>query len=244
MKLLDIFKLVAWEVVNPLLLHAKKQRRYVFNGSYIGINLGCGMDNPSKWLGIDGGVYVLLQKVPVPILKLVSRFTETQKKYSVEEYIQKIRGGDFLHHELDYGIPFDDNCIPAIFSSHFFEHITQMDANRLLRECFRVLKPGGTIRVVVPSLDEEVARIRQAVRQYEAGDVSAIQAFVTSNGVGYTNKYDNHRWMYNFAEMREALRRAGFVQITEVRFRQGRIPEVEKLDTRGGIFVEASKPEA
>jgi len=243
MRVLDIFKLVAWEVVNPLLLQAKKRKRYVFNGSYAGINLGCGYDNPSNWLGIDGGVYVLLQKAPTPILRFLSKFTKTQKKYSREEYLQKIRGSNVLHHELDYGIPFDDDKIPAIFSSHFFEHITQMDANRLLHECFRVLKPGGIIRLVVPSLDAEVGRIRQAITQYEAGDISGIQPFVTSDIVGYTNKYGHHRWMYNFAEMRDALRRAGFVQISEEKFREGRIPDVEKLDTRVGIFVEASKPE-
>jgi len=124
MKALDIFKLVAWEVVNPLLLQAKKRKRYVFNGSYAGINLGCGYDNPSNWLGIDGGVYVLLQKAPTPILRFLSKFTKTQKKYSREEYLQKILGSKVLHYELDYGIPFDDNRIPAIFSSHFFEHIT------------------------------------------------------------------------------------------------------------------------
>ena len=242
MRLIDTFKLVVWEVFNPLLLRAKKRKRYPFNGAFLGLNLGCGMDNPRKWLGVDGGVYVLLQKVPTPVLKLVSKLMDTQKTYSREEYIQKIRNANVLHHELDYGIPFDDNTIPAVFSSHLFEHITKKDADRLLHECFRVLKPGGIIRVVVPSLDVEVERIRNAIRSYDSGDPSSIQPWVTSNVVGYTNKYANHRWMYNFPELSDALRRAGFVEITEQKFKEGRMPDVERLDTRGGIFAEAVKP--
>src|SRR5436190_10746610 len=118
MRLIDTLKLVVWEVFNPLVLRAKKGKRYPFNGANLGLNLGCGMDNPRKWLGVDGGVYVLLQKAPTPVLKLVSKFMSTRKTYSRGEYIQKIRNANVLHHELDYGIPFDDDTIPAIFSSH------------------------------------------------------------------------------------------------------------------------------
>jgi predicted SAM-dependent methyltransferase len=200
------------------------------------------MNNAGNWLGIDGGVYVLLQKAPPTIVRMSYPLMTMKKEYSRDEYVKRIRSMTVLHHELDYGIPFNDNTVPAVFSSHFLEHVGHREAQKLLGECFRVLKPGGIIRIVVPSLDTEVQRIRQALERYEAGEITDIQPFVTTNVVGYSNKYSNHRWMYNFTELRSALETAGFTQVVEQSYRKGRIPDVEKLDNRGGLLVEAIKP--
>jgi predicted SAM-dependent methyltransferase len=242
MKLKDALQLMAWEGVNPLLLGWKKRKRYHFNGTYRGINLGCGMDNPAEWLGIDGGVYVLMHSIPKPVLRMAYRMTTARKGYSEEEYINKIRGTKVLHYDLAYGIPFQDASVPAVYSSHFFEHIAKKDAERLLKECFRVMKPGGMIRIVVPSLETEVKKMREAVEQYGGGDVKAVQQYLTSNIIGYNNAYNNHRWMYNFDEMREVLMGAGFTDVTERTFREGAFPDVERIETRGGLAVEAVKP--
>ncbi len=42
----------------------------------------------------------------------------------------------------------EDASVDHIFSSHFFEHISEI--SRLVKEIARVLKVGGTIKVVVP----------------------------------------------------------------------------------------------
>jgi SAM-dependent methyltransferase len=47
-------------------------------------------------------------------------------------------------------LPFEDASVDTIFAFHFFEHLTGAHAIRLLRECERVLKPEGTINIVVP----------------------------------------------------------------------------------------------
>jgi predicted SAM-dependent methyltransferase len=48
---------------------------------------------------------------------------------------------------------FDDETFVYIFSEHFFEHLFLDEACELLKECVRVLAPGGCIRVVVPDAD-------------------------------------------------------------------------------------------
>jgi predicted SAM-dependent methyltransferase len=242
MKLKDALQLMAWEGLNPLLLGWKKRKRYHFNGTYTGINLGCGMDNPDNWLGIDGGVYVLMHSIPTPLLKVIYNMTTAKKGYTQEEYLRKIQGTKVLHFDLAHGIPFEDASVPAIYSSHFFEHITKADAEKLMKECFRVLKPGGMIRIVVPSLETEVRKMREAVEQYASGDVKAVQPYVTSNIVGFNNAYNNHRWMYNFCEMRGALERAGFTDVVERTYHEGKFPDIQRVETRGGLTVEAVKP--
>ncbi len=56
-----------------------------------------------------------------------------------------------LYWDLRYGIPFADNRVDALYSSHMFEHLTYDQGQALLRECLRVLKPGGSFSIVVPN---------------------------------------------------------------------------------------------
>jgi predicted SAM-dependent methyltransferase len=56
-----------------------------------------------------------------------------------------------LYWDLRYGIPFGDNSVDALYSSHLFEHLPYEDGQKLLRESLRVLKPGGSFSIVVPN---------------------------------------------------------------------------------------------
>ena len=50
-------------------------------------------------------------------------------------------------------LEFNDNTFDVVYHSHLLEHFNRQDGLRLLRECYRVCKPGGVIRVVVPDLE-------------------------------------------------------------------------------------------
>lgn len=62
-----------------------------------------------------------------------------------------------IEHDLRHGLPFEVDSCDAVYHSHVLEHLTRADGERLLAQCFRVLKPGGVLRVVVPDL-EQIAR--------------------------------------------------------------------------------------
>ncbi len=51
---------------------------------------------------------------------------------------------------LTHPFPFDDNSIDGIFSSHVFEHFDACQLQHIVRELYRILKPGGILRVSVP----------------------------------------------------------------------------------------------
>ena len=55
--------------------------------------------------------------------------------------------------DLRKGVPFPDNTFDAVYHSHFIEHLNRTEAGLLLKECFRVLKSDGIIRVAVPDLE-------------------------------------------------------------------------------------------
>lgn len=59
--------------------------------------------------------------------------------------------------DLRQGLPFPESVADVCYSSHVLEHLEQEDGVRFLRDVFRVLKPGGVVRIVVPDL-EGIAR--------------------------------------------------------------------------------------
>jgi len=62
-----------------------------------------------------------------------------------------------IQHDLRQGLPFEDDCMDAVYHSHVIEHLTEEDGQKLLGECYRVLRPGGILRVAAPDL-EGIAR--------------------------------------------------------------------------------------
>ncbi|MBK1656075.1 TylF/MycF/NovP-related O-methyltransferase [Allochromatium vinosum] len=65
---------------------------------------------------------------------------------------------EVIAHDLTQGIPFASESFDVVYHSHLLEHFTKDYAPRFLRECHRVLTPGGIIRVAVPDL-EAIARL-------------------------------------------------------------------------------------
>lgn len=55
--------------------------------------------------------------------------------------------------DIRKGLPFEDDSIDYCYSSHVLEHLDTAAAESLLKEMWRVLRPGGAIRLVVPDLE-------------------------------------------------------------------------------------------
>jgi predicted SAM-dependent methyltransferase len=56
------------------------------------------------------------------------------------------------------GLPFEANTVDVCYSSHVLEHLRPRDGEGFIADQFRVLKPRGIIRVVVPDL-EQICRL-------------------------------------------------------------------------------------
>jgi predicted SAM-dependent methyltransferase len=67
-------------------------------------------------------------------------------------------GEGVIAHDLTQGIPFPDRSFEVVYNSHVLEHFPQAEAQSFIQECYRVLRPEGILRVVVPDL-EEIARM-------------------------------------------------------------------------------------
>ena len=63
-------------------------------------------------------------------------------------------GPGVMAFDLTQGIPLNNESCQVVYNSHFLEHLRHKDALPFIGECYRVLKPGGILRVVVPDLEQ------------------------------------------------------------------------------------------
>lgn len=77
-------------------------------------------------------------------------------------------GPGVLVHDLRTPLPFPDDSFDLAYHSHVLEHFSRADGENLLRECVRVLRPGGILRVVVPDLEQIARRYLEALERAAA----------------------------------------------------------------------------
>jgi predicted SAM-dependent methyltransferase len=126
---------------------------------------------------------------------------------------------------MDAGKPFPipNNSFDYIFSEHLFEHLTYPQAVNMLKECHRVLKKGGVMRLATPNIhfliDLYLHREKEINNSYiefdakrsnlPANPIYAISRFFTSWG---------HKIIYDPFTLENLLLEFGFddVHLCEV----------------------------
>lgn len=80
--------------------------------------------------------------------------------WTVVDYFKKKDGsvvlpGDFaIHYDLMsfQPLPIETSTAELIYSSHTLEHVTNKAVSFFLKEAYRILKPGGIVRIVTPDI--------------------------------------------------------------------------------------------
>jgi SAM-dependent methyltransferase len=116
---------------------------------------------------------------------------------------------DILH---DLGNPldkkvFEDNSADIIVLSHVLEHFGCGEADGLLKECYRILEPRGSLLVFVPDLWKLTALWREGKM--------TTQVFLTNVYGAYNGaEEDRHKWGFRTDTLMKTLWNAGFVRVT------------------------------
>ena len=133
-----------------------------------------------------------------------------------------------LHLDATRVIPFPDDTFDCIFTEHMIEHISHSDGFAMLRECRRVLKHGGSIRVSTPDLqflidlyredksEEQRDYIKWATDNYIQSAPYYDDTFVINNFV----RAWGHLFIYDEKTLRSSLEATGFTNIVRCKLNE------------------------
>lgn len=117
--------------------------------------------------------------------------------------------------------PYPDASFDYVFSEHMIEHVPYHRGYVMLSEAFRVLKPGGTLRIVTPDIcfliglyQNEDNDLHRAYTKWNAELFIGDRA--PHNPVSVVNNFFRdwgHQYIYDFYVMRDTLAKIGFVEI-------------------------------
>jgi predicted SAM-dependent methyltransferase len=80
---------------------------------------------------------------------------------------------DVIQHNLLDGIPINDNEVDLVYHSHVLEHFSKERGDYFIKECYRILKVNGVIRIAVPDLETIVKEYLNNLQLAMEGDVEA-----------------------------------------------------------------------
>ena len=111
------------------------------------LNLGCGLQCPQGWVNIDSSFGAKLARRPV-LNKILRAFIPAS--WGLLPNSQWASNVTWM--DITRRFPYADNSVDAVYSSHTLEHLTWEEGSMVFKECYRVMKPGGVIRIIVPDL--------------------------------------------------------------------------------------------
>jgi len=221
--------------ITGLVLWSRRRQKIKPKTTIVKVNIGAGLSVAPGWMNVDSNAYTIVSKLPDWIIKVLYRVSNLKNRYSSREFLDLLKTHNFIPHDLKYGLPFPDESVDFLYSSHLLEHLFRDDAAGLLKEAYRVLKKGGSIRICVPDLE-------YAISLYQGGDKTKALSYFFS-AANFNERFDNHKYMYDFDLLKSLLMEAGFAGIERCSYRQGNVPDIDKLDNRPEetLFVESVK---
>ncbi len=152
--------------------------------------------------------------------------------------------------DIRKGLPLADGSVARIMAEHVIEHVGfRHDIPSVFREFFRVLEPGGLVRIVVP----DGRRFAEAYVSGDAGlwgslgfdplptDMPTPMAMLNH----VLRQGGEHLFAYDFETLEWALGNAGFVEIRRRSFGESADPRLaidRKEHAPYSLYVEAMKP--
>jgi predicted SAM-dependent methyltransferase len=129
--------------------------------------------------------------------------------------------GEEVYLDATQQYPFPDGSFQYIFSEHMIQAVRWEGGLAMLKECFRVLAPGGKLRIVAANLakfvqllnpDADAQRFIAAklrLQGWRKTPVAGVYIFNLQMRDGGT------QFLYDAPTLRKSLELAGFTQITE-----------------------------
>jgi len=142
-----------------------------------------------------------------------------------------------IHWNLQSKLLFcSDDVFDFIYSECCWEHLPYKISVQSLQECYRILKPGGVIRISIPDLD-------YIFKLYAEGDDAGFGTVCKLVNACFYGS--GHQYMYNYHDLSSLLYEVGFGEVIREEYSKSKHSTLSNQETRKQnqefLIVEATK---
>ena len=196
------------------------------------VQYGCGTCAPEGWANFDASLRLRIENLPGVRAVMGRRVL----------FPANVRYGDILA-----GLPVPDGTVDGLYCSHTLEHIHRASIGLALRNSFRLLKPGGVFRLIVPDLRWRIEAFLADAADPHAADTlqDGLHFRPRARPSGVMGRMravfglSMHQWMYDEKLMVALLAAQGFVGIRRCRFGDSGDPMFDRVEDRTRFEVGA-----
>jgi predicted SAM-dependent methyltransferase len=187
---------------------------------------------------------LLKRSIPAPIASLLKQIISQVKEVNSKIYIKQLLSGTSeicleigsgnkkgkpgwitldvvegcdLYWNLKKGIPFPDDSLSKIYSSHLFEHLSFKEGQQLFSECLRALKKGGLFSLCVPNAKLYVEAYIKNEDLDQAQFFQHTQAYNDVSRIDYLNYMaymdGEHKYMFDEENIVAILKKQNFTNV-------------------------------
>ncbi len=151
--------------------------------------------------------------------------------------------------DISKGIPLPNESMRGIYTEHCLEHILFSECCFVLKEFYRILKKGCTLRIIVPDAELYI----KLYNEHKTGKSPCFPYSEETEGSKYATPMMHlnrvfrgyeHKFAYDEETLNALLKNTGFINIRRESFLRGRNPKL-LIDTDGrkdeSLYIEASK---
>lgn len=189
------------------------------------MQFGCGLSCPDGWTNFDSSPRLRMQRLPL--------VGHVMPAGPFGRFPNAVRYGDIVK-----GLPVSDGSVRLLYCSHVLEHLSLKDLRRALRNCARMLAPGGVFRLVLPDLEV-------LINAYSASrETTRAETFIRSTLMGVEDRDTGmkgfvehflgnarHLWLWDYPGLAQELEAAGFRRIRRAHFGDSGIAEFTAVES-------------
>jgi SAM-dependent methyltransferase len=208
------------------------------------LNLGCGHVQPIGWVNVDGSNRAwLASKFPRVDALIVRLGLAAPTEFNRAT----------VHVDLLKRFPWADHSASAVYMGDVLEHFTPEQGKHLVRESFRVLAPGGVLRVRTPDharfwrnyVAEHDAKLARPRSEWSQEHTRWVKMYFDDVCVRRPKPWQSmghfHKWGWDEIAMVMLLESVGFTEVRRMSLHESAISDVAVVETREDLTIEGMK---
>jgi SAM-dependent methyltransferase len=179
--------------------------------------------------------------------RVISRLLSSGHRTLLDNYRTLIEQNVFVRHDCRKPLPFGECTVDHILCSHFLEHVFSTEADEIISDFRRVLKPGGTVHIILPDILKMARRYIESASVINpvAADEFVKESLLTRPSRGslkfrflelFGGYGLEHKWMYDKYSIGRKVANLGFTLLDE-----NETPSKSFRHNDGSVHIVASK---